>query len=299
VESRVELIADVQAVVGEGPVWDARGRVLYWTDIRTGRVFRYDPAARDHRQIHAGVNVGGLRVNRPGGLAFGTWEGVLLWRSDQETAWLHHDPKYQFNDVAAGPDGSLYAGSYFDDRPGQGVLYRFRPDGQVEVVAEGLGISNGMGFSPDLRTFYHTDSTTRSIYRYDYDPAGHRLSSRRDFVTLPRTEGVPDGMTVDAEGHVWSAVWGSGCVIRFDPDGREERRLRFPATQTSAVAFGGPDLTDLYVSTASFGTGGPPGGLEPEGYDFQAHRGGGLYRLRDVGVRGKPEFETDFAWPAG
>ena len=158
--------------LAEGPVWDARGGVLYWTDIRTGRVCRYDPAAGDHRQIHAGVNVGGLRVNRPGGLAFGTWEGILLWRSDQESAWLHHDPKYQFNDVAAGPDGSLYAGSYFDDRPGQGVLYRFRPGGQVEVVAEGLGISNGMGFSPDLRTFYHTDSITRTIYRYDYDPAG-------------------------------------------------------------------------------------------------------------------------------
>jgi D-xylonolactonase len=104
-------------------------------------------------------------------------------------------------------------------------------------------------------------------------------------------------MTVDADGHVWSAVWGSGCVIRFDPDGREERRIRFPATQTSAVAFGGPDLTDLYVSTASFGTGGPPGGLEPEGYDFNAHRGGGLYRLRDVGVMGKPELETELAWP--
>ena len=95
-----------------------------------------------------------------------------------------------------------------------------------------------------------------------------------------------------------SAVWGSGCVIRFDPDGREERRVRLPATQTSAVAFGGPDLTDLYVSTARFGTGGPPSGLEPVGDEFAAHRGGGLSRLRDVGVRGQPEYETDFAWPA-
>jgi D-xylonolactonase len=297
VESRIELIAEVQALVGEGPLWDARRGVLYWTDIRTGRVFRYDPAAGDHRQIHAGVNVGGLRVNRPGGLAFGTWEGVLLWRSDQESAWLHHDPKYQFNDVAAGPDGSLYAGSYFDDRPGQGVLYRFRPDGQVEVVAEGLGISNGMGFSPDLRTFYHTDSITRTIYRYDYDPATDRQSNRRVFVRLADDEGVPDGMTVDAEGFVWSAIWGGGCVVRFDPDGREERRVRFPATQTSSVALGGPDLTDLYVTSANFGAGAPPSGLEPKGYDFAAHRGGELYRQRDVGVRGKPEFETDLAWP--
>jgi D-xylonolactonase len=105
-------------------------------------------------------------------------------------------------------------------------------------------------------------------------------------------------MTVDAEGFVWSANWGGGCVIRFDPDGKEERRIRFPATQTSAVAFGGPDLTDLYVTSARAGTGEPPSGLEPIGYDFSAHRGGELYRIRDVGVKGKQDFETRFAWPA-
>jgi sugar lactone lactonase YvrE len=295
VEYRIELIAEVGALVGEGPTWDADAGVLYWTDIRTGRLFRYDPAAGDHRQIYQGINVGGLRINRQGGLALGTWEGVQLWEPDGRSAWLHHDPKYQFNDVTAGPDGSFYGGAYFDDRPG--ALYRFFPDGRVETVAEGVGISNGMGFSPDLRSFYHTDSPIRTIYRYDYDPATHRLGTRRVFVTLPNTEGVPDGMTVDAEGFVWSAIWGGGCVVRFDPDGKEERRIPFPATQTSAPAFGGLDLTDLYVSTASFGTGSGPGGLEPIGYDFGAHRGGGLYRLREVGVRGKPEYETDFAWP--
>jgi D-xylono/L-arabinono-1,4-lactonase len=291
-----ELIADAQALVGEGALWDGRAGVLYWVDIRTGRFFRYDPASGRHEQLHRGVNVGGLRVNRRGGLTLGTWEGIQLWRSDGDVTWLHRDPKYRFNDVAAGPDGSFYAGAYFDDAPG--VLYRFFPDGRVESVAEGVGISNGMGFSPDLRVFYHTDSLVRTIYRYGYDPATHSLGDRRVFVRLSDDEGVPDGMTVDADGHVWSAVWGGGCVIRFDPDGKEERRLRFPATQTSSVAFGGPDLADLYVTTASFGAGGPPSGLEPTGYDFTAHRGGELYRRRDVGVRGKPEFETDFAWPA-
>lgn len=292
----VEMLADVNALVGEGALWDPIDGCLYWVDIRTGRAFRYDPATNENRQIHQGVNVGGLRRNRRGGLVLGTWEGVLLWRSDDDTAWWKHDPAFQFNDVTAGPDGSFYGGSYFDDRPGK--LYRFYPDGRVVVVADGVGISNGMGFSPDVRTFYHTDSPTRTIFRYDYDPTTHQLSNRRAFVTLPTTEGIPDGMTVDGEGYVWSAIWGGGCVIRFDPDGREERRLRFPATQTSSVAFGGPELTDLYVTTASIGTGNTkPSGLEPEGYDFSAHRGGELYRVRDIGVRGKPEYEADLPWP--
>jgi sugar lactone lactonase YvrE len=292
----IEKLADPRALVGEGAVWDPVESCLYWVDIRTGRAFRYDPASGENALIHQGVNVGGMRRNKQGGLVLGTWEGVLLWRSDDDNAWWRHDAELQFNDVAAGPDGSFYGGSYFDERPGK--LYRFYPDGRTDVVAEGVGISNGMGFSPDLRACYHTDSLPRTIYRYDYDPGRHALSNRRVFVTLPDTEGVPDGMTVDAEGFVWSAIWGSGCVIRFDPDGREERRSRFPATQTSSVAFGGPELADLYVTTANFGTGGPPSGIEPKGYDFSAHRGGELYRIRDVGVRGKPEFEADLVWPS-
>ncbi|MFW6174228.1 MAG: SMP-30/gluconolactonase/LRE family protein [Chloroflexota bacterium] len=294
----VEMLADENALVGEGPVWDPYRKLLYWTDIRTGRVFSYDPSTGANRRIHHGVFVGGLAVNRQGGLLFGTWEGVMLWRSDHDREWIHHGPVYRFNDVTAGPRGEFYAGSMFDGQS-IGKLYRFEPDGSVEVLAEGLGISNGMGFSPDLRTFYHTDSVERTIYRYDHDPGTGALSRKREFVELPETEGIPDGMTVDADGFVWTATWGGGCVIRFDPDGKEERRIRFPATQTSSAMFGGADLTDLYVTTAFNGTGGPPTGMEPVGYDFSAHRGGELYRvsLADEGIRGKPEFETDFAWP--
>jgi D-xylonolactonase len=305
VQYKIEMIADVAAVVGEGPVWDPGAKCLYWTDIRTGRMFRYIPSKGEHRQVHSGVFVGGLAVNRRGGLTLGTWEGVMLWRSDQDWRWLHHAPpeggqresrsKYQFNDCKAGPDGSFYAGSYYEGQA-IGKLYRFRPDGRTEVVAEGLGVSNGMGFTTDLRTFYHTDSAIRTIYKYDYSPKTHKVSNRQVFVKLPDTEGVPDGMTVDAEDHVWTATWGGGCVIRFDPDGKEERRIRFPATQISSAMFGGADYMDLYVTSASAGTGQPPSGFEPRGYDFSAHRGGALYRVR-LEVKGKPEFETDFPWP--
>ncbi len=299
---KVELIASVGAVVGEGPVWDPATQRLYWTDIRTGRLFQFTPSKNEHTQIHSGVFVGGLAVNKQGGLALGTWEGVMLWRSDQDWKWLHHEPPkdgkpsiYQFNDCKAGPDGSLYAGAYYDDDP-NGKLYRFRPDGTVEVVAEKVGCSNGMGFTTDLRTFYHTDSGARTIYKYDYNPRSHAITNRRKFITLPNTEGVPDGMTVDSDDHVWTATWGGSCVIRFDPDGKEERRIKFPATQSSSAMFGGKDFRDLYVTSAAFGTGNAPSGLEPKGYDFKAHRGGELYRVK-LDITGKPEFETAFAWP--
>ncbi|MEX0761544.1 MAG: SMP-30/gluconolactonase/LRE family protein [Dehalococcoidia bacterium] len=289
-KSEVEMLAAENAVVGEGPLWDPDAQKLYWTDIRTGRFFEFDPPTNKNRLIHRGVFVGGASVNKQGGFTFGTWEGVMLWRSDQDWKWLHHDPErggtMQFNDVTAGPDGSFYAGSFYEDRPGK--LFRFFPDGAVEVLAEGVGVSNGMGFSPDLRTFYHTDTRARTIYAYDYDPSTHRQSNRRTFVTLPNTEGAPDGMTVDSEGFIWSATWGGSSVIRFDPDGKEERRIQFPATQTSSVMFGGSDLTDLYVTSANSGAGKSPGDRE--------HRGGELYRVKQE-IQGKPEFKTDIPWP--
>jgi len=300
VEYKIEMLADPSAIVGEGPVWDWRRERLLWTDIRTGRVFDYDPASGVNEQIHSGLFVGGLAVNRQGGFTFGTWEGVMLWRSDDDYAWLHHDTyegeRLQFNDCSTGPDGSFFGGTMYEDtRPGK--LYRFFPDGTVDIVAEGLGTSNGMGFSPDLRTFYHTDTRTRTIYTYGHDPTTGEITNRREWVKVPDTEGGPDGMTVDAEGFIWSANWGSGCVMRFDPDGKEERRIDFPATQTSSAMFGGKDLNELYVTSAYSGTGNPPSGHEPPGYDFSANRGGQLYRVK-VDVQGKREFETDFAWPA-
>ncbi len=295
----IEMLADVKARVGEGPVWDPRRQVLLWTDIQTGRLFEYDPATGENRKFYQGGYVGGLAVNKQGGLLLATWEGIGLWREGGDIAYIHkgilRGRNLQFNDVTADPRGSFFAGTYFYP-DALGTLYRFDPDGAIHIVQDGVAISNGMGFSPDLKTFYHTDSVPRTIYAHDYDPETGNVSNRRDFVVLPDTEGIPDGMTVDAEGFVWSANWSGGCVIRFDPDGKEERRIEFPAKQTSSCMFGGKDLNELYVTTAWAGTGEPPVGFEPAGYDSSAHRGGELYRVK-LDIQGKPEFETDFPWP--
>lgn len=296
---QIEMLAAENARVGEGPLWVPSEQALYWTDIQTGRCFRYDPSTRVNQTIHRGVFVGGLAVNKNGGMVFGTWDGVMLWRSDSDWRWYHKDQsgngRMRFNDVTAGPDGSFYAGPALGERRGE--LHRFRPDGRHEVVAEGVGVSNGMGWSPDLATFYYTDSATKQISAFDYDAERHTVSNRRVFVQLGDDLGVPDGMTVDAEGFVWSANWGGGCVIRFDPDGREERRIPMPATQSSSVMFGGAGLTDIYVTSANAGTGEPPGRFAPKGYDNRLHRGGELYVIRQDEVQGKPEFEADLRWP--
>ncbi len=295
----IEMLADVKARVGEGPVWDPSRQLLIWTDIQTGRLFEYDPASGENRNIYQGVYVGGTAVNKQGGLLLATWEGIGLWREGGEIAYIHkgilRGMQMQFNDVSADPGGRFFAGTYYWPEA-TGTLYRFDPNGSIHIVQDGVALSNGIGFSPDLKTMYYTDSAVRTIYAYDYDASSGDVSNRREFVVLPETEGITDGMTVDAEGFVWSAIWGGGCVIRFDPDGREERRISFPATQTASCMFGGADLNELYVTTAWSGTGEPPAGFEPAGYDYSAHRGGELYRVR-LDIQGKPEFEADFPWP--
>lgn len=297
----IEKVAEEEAVVGEGPMWDPEAQKLIWTDIPTGRLFSYDPETGVNTRIHDGFNVGGLVLNSQGGYLAFIWDGVVLWKSDEEWARVHGETfegeALHFNDVIAAPGGRAFGGTYFEDKPGK--LYRFDPDGSIEIVGEGYGCTNGMGFSPDLRTMYHTDAAAREIYAYDYDPENGATSNRRVFVKVADTEGVPDGMTVDAEGFVWSANWFGGCIIRFDPDGREERRIQTPAKQTSSVMFGGKDLDVLYFTSASFKC--EPGSpLDPVDYDWEgynsSYRGGGLFRVK-LDIQGREEFKANFAWP--
>lgn len=295
----IEMVADEQALVGEGPVWDTRTNTLYWTDIRTGRYFQFNPATGENKTIHNGIFVGGATVNAQGGLTFGTWEGVMLWKSDSQWQWLHHQPdmrkRMQFNDVTAGPDGSFYAGAYIEEGP-IAELFRFKPDGTFDIIADKLGISNGMGFSPDLKTFYHTDSLAGQIYSYSHNPETGELADKRTIVNLPPDQGIPDGMTVDADGNIWSACWGGAQIIQYDPDGKEISRIELPAVQTSSVMFGGKDLTDIYVTTATFGSEEPIKPEDPPKYNSIPNRGGQLYRIKQDKSQGKPEFETNFAW---
>ncbi len=203
------------------------------------------------------------------------------------------DINIRVNDATSGPDGSFYCGTdatnWSDD-----VVFRINPDRSIDVIDEGVKLCNGMGFSPDETTFYSTDSLRKIIYQWDYNKKNKSLGNKRVFVKLDdENTGIVDGMTVDSEGFIWSAIWFSSKVMRFDPDGKLEREINFPATQTSCPMFGGKDLNELYVTTANAGTGEKPNGSEPKNYDLNAYRGGDLYRVK-LDIQGKPEYKTKF-----
>jgi len=278
----IELIADYQCVTGEGPLWHADEQCLYWVDIPTGRMFRYDPACGSHQQVHEGEPIGGFTIQADGSLLlFMAGGAVKIWQQGHMTPVIDETPEERgarFNDVIADPAGRVFAGTLAPDRPGR--LYRLDVDGRLTRLIEGIGISNGMGFTPDRSKMYYTDSAKRVIYLFDYYQETGALTNQRVFVAMAEGAGAPDGMTVDAEGYVWSALWDGGCVVRYAPDGTEVRRILLPAKQVSCPTFGGPDYCDLYVTTA--------GGHDKQAYGPGA---GALFRLRP-GVRGVPEYRS-------
>lgn len=278
-----ELIADYGCVTGEGPLWHPTERRVYWVDIPAGRLFRYDPGTSEHEQCYQGEVVGGFTIQADGALLLFMARGaVRIWREGVGTGVIEEIPDERdnrFNDVIADPEGRVFCGT-MSTKGGLGRLYRLDPDGTLTKLLDRIGTSNGLGFTPDGKGLYYTDSHKREIYRFDYHRDTGVLTNQRLFVRTPDHEGVPDGLTVDAEGFIWSARWDGGCVVRYAPDGREDRRIRFPAKKVSSVTFGGADYADLYVTTA----GGNDKRNEGEG-------AGALFRVRP-GVRGVPEFPS-------
>jgi D-xylonolactonase len=185
----------------------------------------------------------------------------------------------------ADPEGRVFAGTMGIDSELCGGLFRIDPDGSVRQMWSGTGCSNGMGFTPDLKRMYWTDSTARKIFIFDYDRASGDLENRREFYSAPDDAGIPDGMTVDSEGCVWSAHWDGFAVHRFDPQGKLMESIAFPVGQTSSVTLGGENLDELYVTTA--------GGSARKGENKsgESTADGTLFRVR-VGVKGQPEFRS-------
>ena len=276
-----ELIADYACETGEGPLWHPMEKCVYWTDIPAGRVFRYDPATGRHEICYTGDVVGGFTVQADGALLFFMERGaVKIWRDGQLTTVIEDIPderESRFNDVIADPEGRVFCGTMpTPERPGR--LYRLDTDGTLHRVIDGVGISNGMGFTADLRRMYFTDSPTLNIYRFDYDRETGDIANRMVFARAAEDEGIPDGMTVDGQGCVWSARWDGRCLVRYTPDGVEERRIAFPVKKVSSLTFGGEDYTDIYVTTAG-------GNIKHE----DGEHAGALFRL-NLGIRGVEEF---------
>lgn len=277
-----DMIVQNHSDIGENPLWHPIEKRLYWTDITGGKLFWYDPATGRHQQCYSGPQVGGFTFQEDGALLLFMDRGqIAFWRDGKLETLIDELPderESRFNDVIADPVGRVFCGTMATPtRPGR--LYRLDQDGTIRMVLEDIGCSNGMGFTLDRRQMYYTDSVKGEIYLFDYDIATGALTNQRIWVKVPEGQGLPDGMTVDAEGHVWSARWGDSALYRYSPEGVVEQRITFPALKVSSVVFGDDDYRTMYVTTALSG-----GSQEVEGPGA-----GGLFKLR-TGVSGLPEF---------
>jgi len=244
----------VQNRLGEGPVWNVEEQALYWVDIEGQAFQRYIPSSGALERIEIGVMLGVLRFRASGGLVMATSAGIQLW--DTATRQLtplanpeKDKPNARFNDGAVDPQGRFWAGTMAPGSPSSS-LYRLDPDHTLHQMDSGIGTSNGIAWSLDGRTLYFTDSPLKMIYAYDFDPQTGSIENRRPFIHTPNEPGFPDGLIVDSEGFFWSARWGGWKINRYDPTGRKEREVAVPAEFPTCCAFGGADLTDIYITSA-------------------------------------------------
>jgi sugar lactone lactonase YvrE len=265
---QVEQVTDPVAYHGEGPVWSARWGGLRWVDMLAGDVLSLgDDGAVGRR--HVSSVVAALRPRGGGGAVIAVERGFVLEASDGSLTRLPDlwsGDGVRMNEGGCDPDGRFYCGSMaYDQRRGAARLYRLDADLTVQVVLEDVTVSNGLEWSPDGSRAYYNDTATHRISVFDYDPQSG-LTGRRTFAEIP-DDGRPDGLTVDAEGGVWTAIANRGAVHRYTPDGRLDDVLEVPARKVTACTFGGSHLNELFVTTSREGL--------PEGEDPLA---GSLFR---------------------
>ncbi|MET9532470.1 MULTISPECIES: SMP-30/gluconolactonase/LRE family protein [unclassified Streptomyces] len=241
-----------RASFAECPAWDAVDGTLLWVDMNACAVHRFDPARGPVATWTFDQPVAAARPRAGGGLVLSLRDGIAVTEADDTSLrWLvdWSDRGIRGNDTGIDAAGRLWAGTIAGESA-PGWLSRVSPDGTLDVAADGVRLSNGIGWSPDGTRMYFVDTLTRRIDVFDYDTGSGRATGRRVFVEVTDTAGAPDGLCVDAEGAVWVALFRGGAVRRYTPGGHLDQEISFPVSLTSSCAFGGPGLTDLYVTSA-------------------------------------------------
>jgi sugar lactone lactonase YvrE len=285
---------DVRVQLGECPVWDADGQVLFFVDIKGMALHRFHPATGEHAVVTMPEEIGCIGLRKGGGFIAGFRSG--LWLLDAQggrEALLAENPEDQrtsrFNDGRVDPAGRFLAGTIDEPKDGaKAHLYRFDRRG-LATLAGGLHTSNGVAFSPDGRTLYHSDTPTFTVWRYAYDPASGEATDKALFARLEPTEtdrGRPDGAAVDAEGCYWTALFEGGRIQRYAPDGRLLAEYPVPARCPTMIGFGGADLKTLYVTSARTG--------RSQDELVTLPHSGSLFSMR-VDVPGLPETRFDLS----
>ena len=283
-----EIYADSQCEVGEGVIWHPGEQTIYWIDVSRGDVYRKLPGdlhSFERYQLNLGKIGGMILLDSGKFLLFAAAGKVWKWCHDSSPELITQLPQAEnsrFNDVIADPEGRVFCGVMPPVPGATGSLWRMDADLSFHCIEPvTAGVPNGMGFSPDLRFFYFTVTGERRIYRYDYHRASGKVSNRQTIVAVPENEGFPDGMTVDAEGCLWSAQWNGHRLVRYSPAGEKLAEFTFAAAKVSCAAFGGKNLDELYVTTANH-----PWNES----DYLKDKAGALFRMRCPSVKGRPEF---------
>jgi sugar lactone lactonase YvrE len=256
-ELEAELVLDAHATLGEGPVWDVDGGVLWWVDIEGKWIHRFDPSTRADTTIPTPSHVGAVALRARGGLVAALVDGV--YAVDPETGLferlleLGEPPHVRSNESKCDPAGRLLVGTMAYEYGPIGSLYSIEADGSVRRLLAELEIANGMAWSADSGTFYYIDSPTRRVDAFDYDLASGSIARRGPWLEFDDPVAKPDGMAIDAEGGLWIAFWDAAEVRRYGPNRSLDVVVRVPAMQVTSAVFGGPDLRDLYITSATSG----------------------------------------------
>lgn len=252
----VDCVLDAKASLGECPVWSAEENALYWVDILAPALHRLDPATGATRTWEMPHSIGSFGLREGGGAIVALRNGFHLF--DFETGGLtpvaNPEPDMagnRLNDGKVAPDGSFWAGTMDEETMSKrtGSLYRVAPDGAVRRMLDGLIVSNGLAWSADGRTLFHSDSKGKLICAYDHEPGTGDLSNRRVIAEPSEEVGRPDGAATDMEGFYWSAGISAGVLNRWSPDGRLDRQVPMPCAAPTMPCFGGPDMRTIYVTS--------------------------------------------------
>jgi sugar lactone lactonase YvrE len=262
----VQPVGDVTAVLGEGPYWLPGELAVLWVDIPAGLLHRTEVPSGETVTSELG-QVSAVFPVHGGGLLYAAGHRLVLREAvpgqtgmsgdftERVVAAAPPNPELRFNDGAVDPAGRVWIGSmHSGETDPLGTLYRLDPGvstgAVLTPVAPGATVSNGLGWSPDGSLLYYADSPTRQVDVFDYDPVNGQATGRRKFADLSAFDGVPDGLTVDGDGYVWVCMWDGGALRRFAPSGALDAVVPVPVARPTSAAFGGPDLADLYVTTA-------------------------------------------------
>ena len=255
--NKVELVIDNQSDLGEGSIWNWKTGELLWINI-TGKILNfYNPKTANNKEMFTGQMIGTVVPAESGQVIVALKNGIYSLDPITGTKKLIVDPEKdlpdnRFNDGKCDPAGRFWVGTMsISGKKGAGTLYRLDPDSSIHKMIENVSISNGIVWSPDATKMYYIDTPTQKVMGYDYDNETGEISNPKVAVNVSPELGSPDGMTIDADGNIWVALWGGSAVGCWNPEtGKLLKKVEVPAKNVTSCAFGDDDLETLYITTA-------------------------------------------------